>query len=118
MANRFSATSAILLLLTMSLTAAPQTPVGSIRASLYDQLGGVIPGATVTVTDQETNVTRQVKSDERGQYAVSNLPPGIYTVTAELAGFVTETQTGTLVRDTSTVVVNLRLNVKVIMCVG
>ncbi len=72
----------------------------------------------MTVTNQETNVTRQVKSDKRGEYAVSDLPPGVYTITGALEGFFTLKQPGITVRDTSAMVFDLHLKVRVWICVG
>jgi len=42
----------------------------------------VLPGATVTVTEQNTGFSRNVVTAETGAYAVPNLTPGTYTVTA------------------------------------
>jgi hypothetical protein len=48
-----------------------------------------LPGVTVTATGA---VRREVVSSLDGEYRIADLPPGRYTVTAELAGFLTETQ--------------------------
>ena len=56
---------------------------------LSDQSGGVLPGATVTVINVATNVSRTVLTDGSGQYVVLALPPGTYTMQVELAGFAT-----------------------------
>lgn len=61
---------------------------------LSDQSGGVLPGATVTVTNVATNVSRTVLTDGSGRYVVLALPPGTYTMRAELAGFATRTRAG------------------------
>ena len=47
----------------------------------------MLPGATVTVTNTETGVTRTSVTDSSGRYALLALPPGTYTVRAELPGF-------------------------------
>jgi hypothetical protein len=60
---------------------------GDIRGTVSEQQGGVLPGATVTVTNTETNVSRTATTDHRGNYFVAALPPGTYVVTAEMAGF-------------------------------
>lgn len=62
--------------------------VGTIK----DESGAVIPGATVTARNSETGLVRSAVSDEHGTYRVQALPPGIYSVVIELAGFQTETQ--------------------------
>ena len=59
----------------------------SITGSVTDPTGAVIPGATVTATNEGTNVpvSRQTNSD--GLYLIPELLPGFYTVTAEAKGF-------------------------------
>src|SRR5262245_49923281 len=62
-----------------------------ITATLYgivrDSTGAILPGATVVVTHQGTNLTRESVSDERGEFALPALPAGPYAVKIELAGF-------------------------------
>lgn len=55
-----------------------------------DQSGGVLPGASVTVTNLATNVARTVTSDDNGRFFVAALPPGTYRVSAILPGFATQ----------------------------
>lgn len=64
-----------------------QATTGSISGTITDETGGVMPGATITVTNTATGLTRDQVTDARGRYRVLNLPPGSYEVTAELAGF-------------------------------
>ena len=52
-----------------------------------DAGGGLLPGATVTVTSQQTGATRITVSDESGRFTLTNLGPGTYDVTVELSGF-------------------------------
>jgi hypothetical protein len=59
----------------------------SIRGVVTDPTGAVIPGATVTLTDKETNRTLTAISDDSGIYNFSGLPPSHYTVTVERTGF-------------------------------
>jgi hypothetical protein len=59
----------------------------SIQGTVKDTSGAVISGATVTVTNQETNRSQQVTTGDEGFYRVTGLAPGRYTVSAELAGF-------------------------------
>src|SRR6185436_7323683 len=63
---------------------------GDLRGTILQQTGEPLPGATVTVTNLETNVTRTVTTDLGGAYRVSALPPGSYNVTAEMSGFATQ----------------------------
>ncbi len=59
----------------------------AIQGTVMDTTRGVIPGATVTVTSQDTNVTRETTTGDTGTYRVSALAPGRYSVKVTLAGF-------------------------------
>src|SRR5579859_7014144 len=69
-----------------------QTFRGVILGTVTDQSMAPIPGATVTVKNQATGLTRTTPTDDEGQYNVPELPIGTYTVTAEKEGFGAVTQ--------------------------
>ena len=69
-----------------------QAQNAQIIGTIKDESGAVIPGATVTARNSETGLSRVAVSDANGTYRVQALPPGIYAVVIELAGFNTETQ--------------------------
>ncbi|MBT9331580.1 TonB-dependent receptor [Paracidobacterium acidisoli] len=75
----------ILLTLLASVPAAAQT--GRFSGQVADQGGGVIPGATVQVVNQDTLVKRETKTDATGNYSVVSLPPGRYQVIIDADGF-------------------------------
>ena len=60
-----------------------------IQGSVTDSSGAVIPGATITATNLETNLQRSVPSNNAGLYSLPNLPPGRYRVQVSMAGFQT-----------------------------
>jgi hypothetical protein len=60
---------------------------GSVSGRILDAGGLVLPGATVTVTEQNTGFNRTVVTAETGAYTIPNLDPGVYTVVVELSGF-------------------------------
>src|SRR5712692_10316264 len=62
---------------------------GRILGTITDQSGGVISGATVTVTDTERGVTKTLITNEPGEFNAPNLIPGAYKVRAEAKGFKT-----------------------------
>jgi hypothetical protein len=62
------------------------TDLGTIRGTVTDSSGGVIPGATVTVTDALTNTARETRTNSRGIYEMFGLKPGTYTVVIAAAG--------------------------------
>ncbi|HYT65923.1 MAG TPA: carboxypeptidase regulatory-like domain-containing protein [Vicinamibacterales bacterium] len=61
-----------------------------ISGTLKDQSGGVLPGAIVTARNLATGLTRSAVTEAAGEYRVPALPPGSYSVTAEMQGFSTE----------------------------
>jgi len=64
-----------------------QATEGSILGSITDASGGVVTSAKVSVTNVDTGVVRATTPAQTGEYVVSNLPPGRYSVTAEAPGF-------------------------------
>ncbi len=63
-----------------------------ITGRVLDQSQAALPGVTITVTNKATGAARNDVSDGQGDYAVTNLGPGAYTVAIELAGFATKTR--------------------------
>ena len=76
----------VLCVIASSIPAAAQQR-GSISGTIVDAGGLVLPGATVTVTEQNTGFTRTAVAAENGAYLMPNLDPGLYTVAVELSGF-------------------------------
>lgn len=83
-----------LALLLATLPALAQTISGRIDGHVTDSSGGVLPGATVTVVNEGTGFTRTLVTDEAGLFTATNLPVGIYSITAELQGFRRQQKTG------------------------
>ena len=87
-----------------------QTTQGTIQGTVFDQSGGAIPGAVVTVVDVARGVTRTLTADSAGEYVATNLTPGTYTVRAETKGFQTEEHSGVLVQVGENIRVDLTLS--------
>ena len=64
-----------------------QDTTGKIVGTVSDTSGGVVAGASVTVTNTGTGVSRQTSTDKQGYYQVLELPIGKYEVAAEAKGF-------------------------------
>src|SRR5262249_47966869 len=64
-----------------------QATTGTITGTVVDQTGAVIVGASITVRNIDTNITRTAQTGEEGRYSMPALPIGNYEVTIELAGF-------------------------------
>ena len=77
-----------------STVVAQMTVVGRISGTVTDTSNAVIPGATVTVTEEATGVSRTVTADSNGFYVVTNLPVGTYRVSVEQQGFGREVKVG------------------------
>ena len=56
-------------------------------ARVIDQQGAVLPGVTIVVRHQESGLFREAVSGADGTFLMSGMTPGVYEVTAELAGF-------------------------------
>lgn len=73
------------------LTIAAMPAIAQYRASLQgtvtDPQGNVIPGATVTLTSKETNISKTVTTSGSGVYAIPGLAPGRYSLTVDKPGF-------------------------------
>jgi hypothetical protein len=61
--------------------------VASISGTVMDQTGAAIPNASVSATDQGTNLARSVSTDTTGHYVITPLPIGVYKVVATAGGF-------------------------------
>jgi hypothetical protein len=75
-----------------------QNDAGRIAGTVADASGAVIPGATVTVKNEKTGLSRKLTSNERGQFIAQQLLPAPYTVTAEAAGMAPGEKTGVIVQ--------------------
>ncbi len=64
-----------------------QAVTGSLLGTISEATGAVIPGATVVITEVDTNISRSVVANEDGNYVFTNLKPGVYRVEAENTGF-------------------------------
>ena len=75
------------LLLLLCGGALAQSGTSSVRGTVTDPQGGVVAGATVTLTSAEKNFTRTQTTSEDGNYTFTSIPPGTYRVEVEAAGF-------------------------------
>lgn len=77
----------LLSLIFLARPAAAQQGTSELRGRIADAQGGVLPGVSVTVTNQDTGMFRNTMSGEDGSFIASGLVPGTYAVSAELQGF-------------------------------
>ena len=97
----------------LSTVAAGQTraTTADLGGTVVDQSSAVLPGATVTAQNVDTNQARSAIADERGHFLIPALPPGTYTVRAEMPGFATRTLDDVVLPLGSLIDVRLSLNV-------
>src|SRR5438552_16379689 len=64
-----------------------QSTYATVSGTVADASGAVLPGVSVTATNNGTGVVTTVLSNEAGAYSFASLIPGVYKVTADLPGF-------------------------------
>lgn len=67
--------------------APPQEKPAAISGTLYDPLGGLLPGVALTLTDQAVGIAFTATTDRNGAFAFADLQPATYELRAVLAGF-------------------------------
>ncbi|MGA9182937.1 MAG: TonB-dependent receptor, partial [Candidatus Acidiferrales bacterium] len=84
---------------------------GSISGTVTDQSGAVVPKGNVTAEDVAHGVRVAVPIDSSGEYRFSNLPPGTYDLTAQIAGFQTQVQKGVVITVGQAAILDFHLQV-------
>ena len=81
-------------------SALPQATItgAQLRGTVEDPVGAVVPDVTVTATDDATNVSVTVRSDQAGRYVFNTLKAATYTVTVEASGFKTLIRSNVVLR--------------------
>ena len=103
----------LLFVMSAAVAASAQTSSdGSIRGFIKDEQGAVLQGVAVSAKHAETGFVQNAVSDATGFFRLLNLPPGPYSVTAELQGF------ARFVRDNIVVRVGLNLTLDAVMQLG
>ena len=103
--------AAVLALLSLPAAALAQSSMGTVSGTVTDAAGAVVPGASVTLVNQETNVHAARVTNDDGYYAFVNVRPGTYTLTIELTGFATAKAAGFVVGVNETLARNVALKV-------
>jgi hypothetical protein len=86
--------SAVICTCLLPITLFSQVNQARLLGSVTDQSGGVIAGASVTITDVQKNVSRTLTTDSAGEYVAPNLDPDTYAIRVEFRGFKTFTRQG------------------------
>jgi hypothetical protein len=88
-----------------------QAVSGTILGNVRDSSGGIVPGATVTLVNTGTGLTRAVTTDASGEYTAPMIPTGTYSVSAEMTGFKKQTLANVHVGVDQKMRIDLRLDV-------
>jgi hypothetical protein len=99
------------LLLAAAVPALAQQGTAEVRGRVTDAQQAVLPGATVTLRHQESGMFRQGTTTAEGMYFLSGVMPGVYELTAELAGFKKYTRPNLRVEVGRTATVDVQLEV-------
>ncbi len=71
---------------------------GSLSGNIVDESGALVPGADVSLTNDASQDVRRTVSNTEGFFTFASVPPGTYTVRAQLSGFKTAELTGVQIR--------------------
>src|ERR1700730_12021417 len=83
MSGKLAAFAAVLLLSLFVEVLSAQGIFGRISGTVMDSQQGTVAGAEVSILDQDTRLQRVVTTDTNGYYVASDLPVGVYSVSAE-----------------------------------
>jgi outer membrane receptor protein involved in Fe transport len=93
----------LLLLASAAIPGWSQAVSARLLGTVTDATGAVVPSANLTIRETQTGVSRNVQTNESGNWTVPDLPPGIYEVDVEAKGFKKEVRRDiTLLVDTTT----------------
>src|SRR5947208_821523 len=76
------------------ITAIGKLTTATSTRTVTDQSGAAVPGATVTLKNTDTGISRTAQTAENGKYEALSLPAGSYEISAALTGFRTVVHTG------------------------
>jgi hypothetical protein len=88
-----------------------QAMSGTVVGRVTDPSGSAVPGASVTVINDGTHLTRTVTTNAEGDFRANDFPTGSLTVTVEHGGFAKLVRAGLQLAAADTITVNLQLNI-------
>ncbi len=95
----------------MSMVLYAQGYFGTVSGEITDPSQAVVPGARLTLIDQRKGYQFTTTSDNNGRYVFTSIPPGTYSVSAEIAGFEKSVRTNITVNVSENATANLTLKV-------
>src|SRR5258708_4778882 len=109
--TRVSLFSVIVLMLAVVPAFSQATSSGSVVGQVTDQSGGVIPGASVSLTDTGTKAVIKTSANEVGRYVFVNVPSGRFILSVNQTGFTQSNTSGVDVTIGATVTINVQLKI-------
>jgi hypothetical protein len=103
--------AAVAMLVVFATTTAFAQTTGQVIGTVVDAQGGVLPGVTVSATSPQLQGTRTAITDGSGTFRFPTLPPGTYTIKANLSGFQDAAQENVTVSLDRTASLNLKMQV-------
>src|SRR5262245_31123295 len=79
--------SLLMVIAASAVSAQGQSYQGGLRGAVLDASGSVVAGAELILTNEETNTTRSAGANGEGEYAFTNVLPGVYTLTVSKSGY-------------------------------
>lgn len=95
----------------LALVSYAQLTRGAIVGTIIDSNGGVVAGVRITITNMDTNISRDTVSNDAGLYRISALEPGRYSIKVEQKGFETLQIADVIVRTSQETTYNPTLKV-------
>ena len=95
--------------LLLAVVVSAQTSTSSITGTVTDANGAVVPGATVTATNEATGVSQSQTTTDAGYYAFPSVPVGAYTIKVERSGYKTTQKTGNVLQINTPLAVDIAL---------
>jgi hypothetical protein len=108
---RFRIFGIVFLSLALSLAIQAQEFRGTILGRVTDPSGGVVPQASVVITNDATGAVYRARTNHEGTYTMPFIQPGTYTVAAKAAGFKQSTRPGVIVQIEAKITLDFALQV-------
>lgn len=107
--RRLHGLALLVLVATFAISAVAQSTGGRILGTVTDPSGAVVPGATVTLVNEDTGVSRTTQTDDKGNYQLLPVPVGNYRLEFDGAGFKKNVRRGITVQVNQVVTLNIAM---------
>ena len=111
MPKQLSRLMLILVCLAWTSVAHAQIRSATLTGTVTDPQKAIVPGATVVITNEGTNVSQELVTNDAGLFTAPLLPAGTYSLTVTLSGFAPFKRSGIILNATETVRVPVELSV-------